>query len=186
MRKLYSLFIILFLSLSAYSQNVASVFITDAEIAWLDNEIQELETAYSDMQEALATEDNKIIASKKTALIKSINRLSTNSNITRQKIDTELNPPTKRPNADLDTPKDYYYNKKKKTEGLQELKLTVNNWETIQANALELKALKDKISANNYYFHSRFVESSDNLQMVAQMLELAKTSNSIIQRSQVD
>lgn len=184
MRKLYSVLVLLFFAFSTYAQNAHTVFITDAEISWLDKEVGTLTAAYDDMKAAVETQDYKVIASKKTALIKSVNRMSTNSNIMRQKIETEVTPPAKNANADLDTPPDYYYNKKKNTQGLQELKLSKNNWSTFAQNAIALKQLKDELK-ENFNLGPRFTETDGNMAKVAQMIELAKTNNSIITRSKV-
>lgn len=173
------------LSLSIEAQSVNTVFITDAEIEWLDNEIVIFDESIKKMQEAVEAKDRYMIAANKTAIIKSINRLSTNSNTTVAKIDTEITPPTKSAIRDLDTPPDYYYNKKKNTEALQELKLTDSNVEALRVNATKLKELKDKLSDNEYFFHPKYSVAADNMTMVKEMLSIAKTSNSIIQRSVV-
>ena len=186
MRILYSLIVLMFMSVAVIGQSSDAIFITDAEISWLDKEVNTLKEALSEMQEAITTEDNGIIASKRTALIKSVNRMSTNSNIMRQKIETDMNPQTKRANQGMDNPPNYEYNKKKAIEGFQEIKLTATNWNTFADNANQLKVLKDKISENKYYFNPKYAESSENIEMISQMIALAEVSNSIIQRSQVE
>lgn len=181
----FILFLIFSANLSAQSAKTA--FITDAEITWLDQEITGFEANLAKMKEAVSQADSRLVASNKTAIMKSINRLSTNCNIMNNKILTEIDPPAKQVQANLDSPPDYLYNKKKKQEALQELKLTENNIYAISEHAAKLKTLKDNISAAEYSFHPKFGEASaKNLEMAYEMLAIAKTINSIIQRSQVD
>ncbi|NBU51951.1 MAG: hypothetical protein EBS24_04905 [Chitinophagia bacterium] len=185
MKYFLGLICLLGLSLSSEAQSVKTVFITDVEIAWLDNEIVSFDESIKKMQEAVEAKDRYMIAANKTAIIKAINRLSTNCNTTVGKIDTEINPPEKSAVRDLDTPPDYYYNKKKNTEALQELKLTDSNIAALRVNAAKLKVLKDKLSDNEYFFHPKYPVAAQNMTMVKDMLSIAKTSNSIIQRSVV-
>ena len=187
MRKLFSLLTFMMISVLAYSQNVHTVFITDAEVVWLDKEVGDLAKAHKEMEQALETDDYTIIATKKTALMKSINRMSTNSNIMRQKIETEINPPAKRSAiADLDTPEGYYYNKKKANDKLQELKLSSDNWSELANNAIQLKVIKDKLDENGYKFGPKHSQTDQNMDMITEMIKLAEASNSIIKRSKVD
>ncbi len=185
MSKVLSFFFALAIVSSAYSQKAQTVFITDAEITWLNDEISNLKASLELMQTAVNNEDGSQVAANRTAIIKSVNRLSSNCNIMTGKIDTEIHPPTKRSGDDLDTPPNYYYNKKKQVEALQELSLSDTNVLILNESALQLKALKDKISAGKYYFNPKYNEAQSNLKMVYEMLELAKKFNSIINRSQV-
>lgn len=170
----------------ANAQNAETVFITDAEVEWLDKEVLTLSESLKKMQEAVNEEDPNMIAANKTAIIKSVNRLSSNCNIMNNKIETEINPPTKNAIRDLDTPPDYYYNKKKKVEALQELKLSQTNIDVLNQNGYKLKELKEMLKQGDYKFHPKYPQAEANLKGLYQMLDLAKNSNSIIQRSTVD
>ena len=63
------------ISVLAYSQNVHTVFITDAEVVWLDKEAGDLAKAHKEMEQALETDDYTIIATKKTALMKFLRKM---------------------------------------------------------------------------------------------------------------
>jgi hypothetical protein len=186
MRHIFNIFSLVLLTTFLFGQSAETVFITDSEIEWLEKEIIGFEETLGKIQKAVDDNDPKAIAANRTAMIKSINRLSSNCNIMRNKIETEINPPAKNANRDLDTPLGYYYNMKKKQDALQELKLSDNNVAQISTNALDMKEIKDQIAESEYYFDPRFSESKDNLSLAYQLLDLAKSTNSIIQRSKVD
>jgi len=186
MRNLLCILFAFVLVSSAFGQKAQIAFITDAEILWLQKEVNTLTASSEKMQTAVDKNDRLLVAANKTAIIKSVNRLSSNCNIMNDKIETEINPPTKKANRDLDTPEGYYYNKKKNVEALQELNLTANNIYQLKMNADQLKELKDKLTVDKFYFHPKYPEAEANLSRVYEMLSIAKSSNIIIQKSQVD
>jgi hypothetical protein len=185
MRHLLSILFVGFFALSLSAQSAKTAFITDAEVEWLGKEISNLEVCLAKMQTAYDNFDNKAIAANKTDMIKCINRLSSNSKIMYDKIDLEVNPIKSR-TRDLDTPPNYYIEKKRKVEELQELTITSKSLATLNENSIAIKERKEKIKNNKYYFHPQYAQSNANLTMVKEMLDYAKNSNNIIQNSKVD
>ncbi|MBT8231358.1 MAG: hypothetical protein HKO66_10915 [Saprospiraceae bacterium] len=164
------------------AQSVSSAFITNAEIEWLDKEIGDLKSTYTNLKASMTLNDNTAIAKNKSLVIKSVNRLATNCKITYDKITMANSPETKRRTQALDNP-NYYYNKQKANEKLKEIKLTAKSMETLKENYERINSLRDELKTTKYAFHASSNSADANLVFVNDILSLANSTNSILTKS---
>jgi len=164
------------------AQSIQSAFITDSEIAWLNKEIITLDATYAKMKSAMTAEDNNLIAANKTALMKSVNKLASNCKITHDKIEYAFSPSSRKRTETLDTP-NYYYNKKKKNDKLEELRINDKKLSSFKENSDKIIKLRDSLKDSKFSFEGKTEKAEQNIIFVAEILTHAKKINSIINTS---
>ena len=163
------------------AQNITA-FLTNAEVEWLNKEISSLEDSYNKMQEAMRVGDNNLIAENKRSIIKSVNRMATNCKISVGKIDYAASPEVMQRRTTPDSP-NYFYNRQKNNKKLQEINVSETSLETLRANSDRIAEIRNTIKKTRYRFTGDSEITSQNIIFVAEILNLAKSNNSIINAS---